>query len=52
MPADKNNPIYNKISTNLAELMVSIIKLNTGYKLKALNSIIEIVLILIQNYPS
>lgn len=48
--SDKNNPIYNKISTNLAELMVSIIKLNTGYKLKALNSIIEIVLILIQNF--
>lgn len=47
---DKNSPSYNKVSMNLAEIMVSIIKLNAGYKLKALNSIIEIALILIQNF--
>lgn len=47
---DKSNQLYNKISMNLAELMISIIKLNTGYKLKALNSVIEIALILIQNF--
>lgn len=47
---DKSNPFYNKVSSNLAEIMISIIKLKTGYKLKALECIIEIILILIEHF--
>lgn len=47
---DRNNPIYDKFTTNLAEIMISIIKLDIGYKLKAINSILEIALILLHNF--
>jgi xylan 1,4-beta-xylosidase len=47
---DRDNPLYHKITSILAEIMISIIKLETGYKLKAMNSAIELVLILLRNF--
>lgn len=49
---DRTNPLYNKISSILANIMFSIIKLDTGYKLKAINSVIELALILLQNFKA
>ncbi|GKX65753.1 GH39 family glycosyl hydrolase [Inconstantimicrobium mannanitabidum] len=47
---DRNNPLYDLISSNLAQLMLHMIKLESDYKLKSLNNIIEIILILLNNF--
>ncbi|MBU3099495.1 MULTISPECIES: GH39 family glycosyl hydrolase [Clostridium] len=47
---DRNNPLYDKISSILANIMFSMIKLDTGYKLKVINAVIELALILLQNF--
>lgn len=46
---DRANPLYNSISSNLAKIMLSMIKLDSDYKLKSINHIVEIILILL-NY--
>lgn len=47
---DHNNPFYLSITSNLANIIVSLIKLEPGYKLQILDSVIKIVLILYQNF--
>jgi len=47
---DRNNHLYDSISSNLAKLMLCIIKLESDYKLKAINCVIEIILILLNNF--
>lgn len=47
--SDNHSLLYNKISSNLANIILSLIKLNTGYKLSAVNSVSEIALTLVQN---
>lgn len=47
---DRNNPLYNSISSNLAKIMLSMIKLDSNYKLKSINYIIEIILVLLNNF--
>ncbi|MDS0526688.1 helix-turn-helix domain-containing protein [Clostridium sp. SHJSY1] len=47
---DRNNPFYDLISSNLANLMLSMVKLESDYKLRAINNVIEIVLVLINNF--
>lgn len=44
---DRNNPLYNSISLSLAKIMISVIKLESDYKLKSINYIIEIILVLL-----
>jgi xylan 1,4-beta-xylosidase len=43
-----NKSLQEKISTNLAKIMLSLIKLHTGYKLEAVHYAIEIALTLVQ----
>jgi xylan 1,4-beta-xylosidase len=47
--SDTNGSLHKKISSNLAKIMLSLIKLNTGYRLEAVNSASEIALSLVQN---
>lgn len=47
---DRTNPLYNSISSNLAKIMLSMIKLDSDYKLKSINYIIEIILVLLNNF--
>lgn len=47
--SDINSSLHKKISSNLAKIMLSLVKLNTGYKLEAVNSASEIALTLVQN---
>lgn len=49
---DRNNPLYNSISTSLAKIMLSMVKLEPDYKLKSINHIIEIILILLNHFKS
>jgi xylan 1,4-beta-xylosidase len=47
---NRNNPLYDSISSNLGKLMLCMIKLESDYKLKAINCVIEIILILLNNF--
>ncbi|OOM75616.1 beta-xylosidase [Clostridium puniceum] len=47
---DRNNPLYNSISTNLAKIMLCMIKLESDYKLKSINYAIDIILILLNHF--
>lgn len=47
---DRNNSLYSSISSSLAKIMLCIIKLESNYKLKAINHIIEIIILLLNNF--
>lgn len=49
---DRNNPIYNSISSNLARIMLCMIKMEADYKLKTLNYITQIIIELLDNFKS
>ncbi len=46
---DRSKPFYNSITKNLAKIMLSIIKLNRGYKLDAINCATDIVISILNN---
>jgi xylan 1,4-beta-xylosidase len=47
--ADNNSILHKKISSCLASLVLALVKLDTGYKLEAVNSATEIALALVKN---
>jgi xylan 1,4-beta-xylosidase len=47
--SNHSSPLHGKISSNLANIVLSMAKLNTGYKLEAVNSVTEIALTLIKH---
>lgn len=49
---DRNNSLYSSISSSLARIMLCMVKLESDYKLKAINHLIDIILVLLSHFKT